>query len=216
MEILMEILKETKSEKIDRDFRGILSVDDAGDVWLMATTQDCKDCDLFQNGNLFSDNGGDIKESLNVGLYSCRFKPWSHQSYEGGWDGGVDAVDVVLIATAPDEFLMEKNNPMTASPPNDKVMPDEVYVSTLISTNKIGIQMCSIKPTGSCTKKYFSSDLQAERIKRLEDALRFYADEGNHAYGIEFCENLPVGYSDSEVFTDKGAKARAVLEEGGK
>jgi hypothetical protein len=75
----------------------------------MATTDDCRNVNLFENGNLFADNGGNIKENLNVGLYSCRFIPWSHQSYEGDYDAGVDAVDVQLIAAAPSEFLMEEN-----------------------------------------------------------------------------------------------------------
>lgn len=93
--------------KQKRDFRGVLSVDDGGDAWIMASTPDCKECDIFQNGNLFADNGGSYTEDLNVGLYSCRFVPWSHQDYDGDWDGGVDAVDIVLIGAAPEEFLMK-------------------------------------------------------------------------------------------------------------
>lgn len=90
-----------------KDYRGILSVDQGGDAWLMAVTQDCNDVDLFQNGNLFADNGGEINQSLDVGLYSVRFVPWSSQDFQGEWDGGVNAVDIEPLAVVPKEYLKD-------------------------------------------------------------------------------------------------------------
>jgi len=58
-----------------RDFRGIIAIDDGGDGWVIAATKDCRDVDLFY-GNLLSDNGCIMIKGLNVGLYSCRFRPW--------------------------------------------------------------------------------------------------------------------------------------------
>lgn len=92
-----------------RDFRGIIAIDDAGDAWVIAATQDCRDVDLF-DGNLLSDNGCVTPEGLNVGIYSCRFRPWSDQCREGDYDCGIDLENVELIALAPEEFLMEKIN----------------------------------------------------------------------------------------------------------
>ena len=108
MDLIFTAIESDEPEPRGRDYRGILAVDDAGDVWIMATTNDCRFNDLFINGNLLADNGGSIDGDLNVGLYSCRFSPWSHQSYDGDWDTGVDAVDIQLIAAAPEEFLMKK------------------------------------------------------------------------------------------------------------
>ncbi len=89
-----------------KDFRGIIAVDDSGEAWVLATTKDCKDCDLFFDRNLLSDYGSNITSKMNVGLYSCSFHPWSYQTYEGDYDCGIDVKDIKLIASAPEEFLM--------------------------------------------------------------------------------------------------------------
>lgn len=87
---------------------------------------------------------------------------------------------------------------MTASPPNDKAMPDVIYAGRDLRHFQIWRDNEKAVIPNHRTL-YLRADLQAERIKRLEDALRFYADKKH------------VGW-----IPEDGAKARAVLEEGGK
>ncbi len=58
---------------------------------------------------------------------------------------------------------------MTASPPNDKAMPDVIYAKRY--GEACGGTYWNTPRQGETGTKYNRADLQAERIKRLEDAL---------------------------------------------
>lgn len=95
---------------------------------------------------------------------------------------------------------------MTASPPNDKAMPDVIHVYAVDYIGGIALH-AHAEPNPDAVyphAEYKRADLQSERIKRLEDALRFYAD-GNNWHGFDWLRG-----------EDQGHIARAVLEEGGK
>jgi hypothetical protein len=91
-----------------KDFRGLIAVDDALDVHVIATTNDCELVDLFINGRGPIDNGIEYRkeDDLNVGLYHVQFLPWSHKDeYNGDYDGGVDIKVLGKCSDVPAEFL---------------------------------------------------------------------------------------------------------------
>lgn len=96
----------TEEVENPHDFRGLVAIDDAQELTVLATTEDCKLIDLFINGYLPEDNCVECKENLDVGLYEMRFSPWSYQNYEGDHDFGIDGTSIRKIGETPKEFSL--------------------------------------------------------------------------------------------------------------
>ena len=87
------------------DFWCIAAVDyDLDDGYIVKQSVDCRVCDLLSNGPGLDENGilFTKEEVTQPGLYRLRLSPWSHQSYEGEWDGGLDVTEWKLIAAFPE------------------------------------------------------------------------------------------------------------------
>ena len=101
---MTDILEVSASEP--KDFRGIVAVNDALDIFVIAMTDDCREHDLFASGTGPDEHGIHCEESLDVGLYAVQFRPWSHQGYDGDYDCGIDLADIKNISQVPAEFLL--------------------------------------------------------------------------------------------------------------
>ena len=98
---------------------------------------------------------------------------------------------------------------MTASPPNDKAMPDVIYAKRY--GEACGGTYWNTPRQGETGTKYNRADLQAERIKRLEDALREILEKSHNA---DIPDEVHDEFAPEHMKWVR--KARAVLEEGGK
>jgi|SRR5579859_8164404 len=68
---------------------------DGCDGYILRTSHDAKQCDLFPNGASLEDAGLDSEwhKGKPAGVYMLRLNPWSHQTMpEGEWDTGIDVV----------------------------------------------------------------------------------------------------------------------------
>lgn len=100
--------------KSDKNFWCIVALDyDKDEAWILDKSQDARDCDLL-DGSSGDDNGlmrqNWVKEAV-PGLYRLTLRPWSHQSYEGEWDGGVDVDNVMLLVAFPPRLCDDEGCP---------------------------------------------------------------------------------------------------------
>lgn len=100
--------------KPDKNFWCIVALDyDKDEAWILDQSQDARDCDLL-DGSSGDDNGlmrqNWVKDAV-PGLYRLTLRPWSHQSYEGEWDGGVDVDSVTLLVAFPPRLCDDEGCP---------------------------------------------------------------------------------------------------------
>jgi len=100
---------ENKSDIPVTDYRGIVAVDDAQRLIVLASTDDCRKCDMFINGYAPDYNCLECADSLDVGMYEMRFVSWSNETYDGDYDYGIDAIVIKKLSTIPEEFSLIKS-----------------------------------------------------------------------------------------------------------
>lgn len=84
------------------DFWVLAALDyDKDEGWIVATSDDVRARDVV-DGKAVSDSiDWTITPEMVPGLYKLTLRPWSRQSYEGEWDGGVDVDATELLIAFP-------------------------------------------------------------------------------------------------------------------
>jgi hypothetical protein len=77
------------------DNQCIVALDERGTGWIIARSEKYRATDVLPECST-EDNGFNFNwdKGLSVGLYLLTLRPWSNQSFDGGWDTGVDVVHV--------------------------------------------------------------------------------------------------------------------------
>ena len=85
-----------------REFWIVAALDyDKDEAWIVAKSSDVRACDLIDGCAVSDSVDWPITADLVPGLYKLTLRPWSHQSYEGEWDCGVDVDHAELISEFP-------------------------------------------------------------------------------------------------------------------
>jgi hypothetical protein len=84
-----------------KDFWVMVALDFDGDeAWILAASQDVRDCDLV-DGSAVSDSIRWDSKGAVPGLYKLTLKPWARADYEGVYDSGVDVDRAELVTAFP-------------------------------------------------------------------------------------------------------------------
>lgn len=85
---------------------------DKDEAHILDQSIDVRDCDLL-DGSSGEDNGllqDWVKEAV-PGLYKLYLRPWSHQDWQGEWDGGVDVTIVEQMVVFPPRLCDDEGCP---------------------------------------------------------------------------------------------------------
>ena len=80
----------------------IVALDECGTGWVIAQSDVFRDSDVLTECSADDcgfNSGWD--KGLSVGVYLLELLPWSHQDWQGEWDGGVDVTSVKPLWTVP-------------------------------------------------------------------------------------------------------------------